>query len=193
MSFNRLALMIIALFVFTGCSSSKQPFLEVEAKLSNQFARTPLTVEFMAGSNLRADNISYRWYINKTQIEGNQRKMKYTFRSPGEYIVEVYLLSSNSQPLYKSLSLQVVNNKLPECDFSYTEPAYVGDLVHFIAQCTDIDGKIVKYVWDFGDGKVMQTGRNRYAKAGSYIVTLYATDDANGVSTTSKRVLIRAR
>jgi DNA-binding beta-propeller fold protein YncE len=52
---------------------------------------------------------------------------------------------------------------------------------------SDPDGKVVKYVWRFGDGKSTTTGSattsHRYSKPGSYTVTLAVTDN-EGCSTT---------
>ncbi|MEO0894986.1 MAG: PKD domain-containing protein [Bacteroidota bacterium] len=52
----------------------------------------------------------------------------------------------------------------------------------------DLDGQLVSYAWDFGDGKTSNgpTASHTYFEEGSYIVTLTVTDqDANTNTTTS--------
>lgn len=190
---NKLFLLFIASLIFFISCQEKPGALELDFKMSNPYARSPVTVEFIAGSGMLAENITYQWYINKVLMQTNQKRMKFIFKEPGEYVIEVYMLSTNKPPLYKAVSLQVAANQLPDCDFSFTEPAFVGDLVHFTPQCVDVDGKVVKYRWDFGDGKTSSIGRNRFTTPGAYLVTLYATDDANGIKEISKRVVIRAK
>jgi len=57
---------------------------------------------------------------------------------------------------------------------------------------TDSDGTITGYTWEFGDGST-STGaitQHSYAAAGTYTVTVTATDDRNGTGTFSSDVVV---
>lgn len=65
--------------------------------------------------------------------------------------------------------------------------AYAQNTVKFSASSTDPAGRALSFVWDFGDGSSAVSGASvahLYATAGSYTLTLKATNTAN-VSTTS--------
>ena len=90
-------------------------------------------------------------------------------------------------------SLNVVNIPEPPVAFFTVEPInpQVNDTIVFDASgCSDADGTIVNYVWDFGDGTVDTTGLNitaihSYLDEGTYTVTLTVTDDDGMTDTTS--------
>lgn len=67
-------------------------------------------------------------------------------------------------------------NQPPTASFSYTSN---GLTVDFIDSSTDIDGTILEWAWDFGDGlfSVEQNPTHTYDTANTYIVQLKVTDD----------------
>ena len=81
--------------------------------------------------------------------------------------------------------LGIVPNQGPKATFTSTTSGLKVTLN--AAASSDSDGKVVKYVWRFGDGKSQTTGKattsHTYSKAGSYTVTLTVTDN-EGCSTT---------
>ncbi len=78
--------------------------------------------------------------------------------------------------------------------FSPTEPR-VGQNVVFDASTSTDDGKIVRYVWEFGDGGKNETSgktaTHKYAAPGTYSVTLWVTDDSGEVSSTTASITVR--
>lgn len=70
---------------------------------------------------------------------------------------------------------------------------WVGDLIRLLGVFSyDPDGTIVRYVWEFGDGK-RAFGMNvthRYELPGRYTVTLTVIDDGGLVGSTSMEVLV---
>lgn len=86
-------------------------------------------------------------------------------------------------------------NKAPLARFSFSpkEPK-VGDPVTFDGSASkDPDGKIISYLWDFGDGETAQEiiATHAFRKEGEYDVTLQVTDNrgANSQLTKTVRVL----
>jgi PKD repeat protein len=78
-------------------------------------------------------------------------------------------------------------------DFSITpERPQVLDSVLFDASHAVLDGQLVAYSWNFGDGSSGggRTTQHQYRRAGIYTVTLTVTDHAGAVGTRSKTVQI---
>jgi len=65
----------------------------------------------------------------------------------------------------------------------------------FIDKSSDIDGAIISWFWNFGDGKTSakRNPRHRYIRSGNYSVTLTVTDDKGGSNSISKNVTIRKK
>ena len=63
-------------------------------------------------------------------------------------------------------------------DYSPKEPK-VGTKILFESKSSDIDGQIISYYWDFGDGKnsTQQSPSHIYTKEGTYTVTLTVMDN----------------
>ena len=81
------------------------------------------------------------------------------------------------------------DNIAPDADFTFT----TNDLgVTFTDASTDVDGSIVNWNWDFGDGNSGATANpiHTYASAGSYTVALTVTDNEGGVASQSKPVTV---
>jgi hypothetical protein len=86
-------------------------------------------------------------------------------------------------------------NMPPVADFDYSPHTPTEkDTVKFIDQSHDPDGSIVKWNWDFGDGGTLgvQTASHKYAKAGSYNVTLTVTDMGGATNAVTKPVIVRS-
>jgi PKD repeat protein len=82
-------------------------------------------------------------------------------------------------------------NQLPTADFAFTCDALS---CSFSDQSTDEDGTVSSWAWDFGDG-ASSTERNpdhSYEAAGSYSVTLTATDDIPESASVSQTVTVTA-
>jgi len=92
---------------------------------------------------------------------------------------ELVILPSNQPPaaFIRALHRQVV----------------VGDLVRFLGVLSaDPDGSIVRYIWDFGDGKRSfgMNANHRYDEPGHYTVTLTVVDGGGLMAQTSIEVTV---
>jgi len=98
----------------------------------------------------------------------------------------------------KELWAYLYTNKPPVAIFSESaEVVYTGEIIAFNATGSyDLDGTIVNYFWDFGDGTNATgvTVEHAYVDNGAYTVTLTVTDDdgATANATSVKTVLNRA-
>ncbi|MBN1784335.1 MAG: PKD domain-containing protein [Candidatus Bathyarchaeota archaeon] len=89
---------------------------------------------------------------------------------------------------------KTVINRIPVA--SFTESAHTvhpDEIIHFDAsESYDVDGTIIRYEWDFGDGKLGTgiTTEHAYREAGNYTVTLTVTDnDRTSASTTDTKTV----
>lgn len=93
-----------------------------------------------------------------------------------------------------------VMNGVPE-DFTNARPTPsasaegTSNEVTFGGKASDLDGKIVSYTWDFGDGQsgVGQTTTHSYRGPGEYVATLVAMDDRGMTGTAELRLQVRMR
>jgi hypothetical protein len=92
------------------------------------------------------------------------------------------------------IEVKVEDNESPVAEFSSspTKPT-VGETVYFNASLsTDPDGRIVSWIWNFGDGVTAsgQEASHIYDVAGTYTVTLKVSDNSGGSDACQKTVTI---
>jgi len=117
----------------------------------------------------------------------------YTFDSgdigPGMYVVN----DTQGWGLSAYFTIQP-GNLPPTADFIFTPTfPYVGQAVTFDASSSsDIDGTIVSYEWDFGDGLIGTdvVTNHTYASAGTFNVTLTVTDDLGANNTLQQEIKV---
>ena len=89
-----------------------------------------------------------------------------------------------------------VTNQPPIASFTYSpENIVVNQMVTFDASSSyDLDGTIVNYEWNFGDGNITNTTeeviRHSYYSTGNYDITLTVTDDGGAKNTTSRTIAV---
>ncbi|MCS6903648.1 MAG: PKD domain-containing protein, partial [Candidatus Bipolaricaulota bacterium] len=85
-------------------------------------------------------------------------------------------------------------NQVPIARFTFTpKDPKVGERITFDASVSrDPDGKIVGYLWDFGDGKTATGVTTMYVftQAGEYDVILQVTDNRNATASFAKTVRV---
>lgn len=96
-------------------------------------------------------------------------------------------------------TIEAGENQLPIANFTFSpERPKPNETVTFTDASTDPDGRIVRWLWDFGDGETLevQTASQRvshsYSAPGSYAVTLTVTDDRGGEASLTKSLTVRA-
>jgi bacillopeptidase F len=85
-------------------------------------------------------------------------------------------------------------NQVPVARFDLPDnPRKNRDLVFNGTASTDPDGRIVRYVWTWGDGSVGAMGAvvsHRYTRSGTFTVTLAVTDDKGATNSVSHTITI---
>lgn len=122
-------------------------------------------------------------------------------------ILVVFTVGRDAQPGARTITIStsagtgtsaaiftVQNNQVPVASFSIEPRTGSKNLeITFDASgSTDQGGKITKYEWDFGDGKVAagKIVTHKYTKAGSFVVTLLITDNQQGANFTIREMEI---
>jgi PKD repeat protein len=82
-------------------------------------------------------------------------------------------------------------NDPPEANFSYSPfNPFSQETIQFTDLSTDIDGTLVHWNWDFGDGNVssLQNPLHAYSHGGHYLVTLNVTDNGGAFNSVGRDI-----
>lgn len=114
----------------------------------------------------------------------------HSYSRPGIYYPVLRVEDNSGTPCNSDTdTLRVFVNSQPRAAAGEDKVAAVGNIITFNgSQSSDIDGKIIEFNWDFGDGNFSK-GENvnhTFSKPGIYKVVLTITDDA-GVSNSQDR------
>jgi PKD repeat protein len=142
------------------------------------------------------DNGNNKWY-NTGNREGNywddyDDASEGAYDNNGDGIVDnPYNLSKGlNKDLYPKINAISI---VPCCNFSFSPlEIYTFEKVKFNDTSYDLDGYIVNWFWDFGDGKIsiLQNTTNEYANEGIYNVTLEITDNYGIVNKCVKKLIV---
>ncbi len=120
----------------------------------------------------------------------------HTYNSPGSYVITLRV--TNDVGGWSTATLPVtVNepvNEAPRASFSVTPTSGIVPVsVNVDANgSSDLDGSIVSYEWDFGDGATAQgvTASHTYSTVGTYTITLVVTDNDESAGSTTRTVTV---
>ncbi len=157
----------------------------------------PLTVVFTDTSTSYDGITSYEWDFNDDgTVDSTVQNPTYIYTGDGAYTVtlKVFETDGNSDTETKSDYITVSNvNQLPVADPSGPYTGTEGTEVAFDGSASsDLDGSIVSYDWDFGDGN-SGTGvspNHTYVQDGTYTVTLTVTDNDGAMDSDSTIVVV---
>ncbi|MCG7845058.1 MAG: PKD domain-containing protein [Methanomassiliicoccales archaeon] len=116
----------------------------------------------------------------------------HAFRGPGVYSITL-TVKDDLGSMGTSTKIVTVTNRPPQASIVAPEGTYHSlDTVELIGQGTDVDGEVVDYLWELGDGGTGsgEVLRYAYSAPGEYTVTLTLIDDAGGSSKASMILVI---
>ncbi|MEM6628567.1 MAG: PKD domain-containing protein, partial [Bacteroidota bacterium] len=156
----------------------------------------PLAVSFDASASFDPDGqiLTYTWDFGDGNT-GTGRTAIHTYTAAGEF--NARLIVEDDSAATDTLIIPIIirgGNALPVANFIYTPDGTNAPIgVTFDASTsTDLDGTIVGYFWDFGNG-VLDTGAvviDTFTSAGIYTVTLTVVDDFGGIDTATQQITI---
>ncbi len=142
-------------------------------------------------SDLDGDIVNWYWDLG----DGNTSKLQspsYQYGDNGTYIVTLTITDDDGASEVKSRQISV-SNVGPMIDFAFFSAnvtIIANDPVQFADKSEDLDGDIVNWSWDLGDGTTSTEKHltHNYEKKGTYTVTLTVTDN-DGVSSTKTKYI----
>jgi len=128
--------------------------------------------------------IRWRWQLGDGATSYD-KYFTHAFIEPGDYNITLTVWDDDNASSNKTEIISVRNNKPPDAVFVVkSNIANAGEAIQFYDKSVDMDGTIVSWLWDFGDGETSdeQNPVHEYKKSGDYNVTLTVWDDDNAQS-----------
>ena len=152
-------------------------------------------IDFDASGSYDIDGyiVSYSWDFGDGNTDSGVT-VSHSYVDDGEYTVTLSVVDDDGAVGSKTASI-VVKNRPPVADLN-TSTAILDkeEIVTFNASGSyDLDGYIVDYSWDFGDGNTSTgvTVSHPYPASGAYTVTLTVTDDDGATDSTTVTKTVR--
>ena len=188
-----LPILVLGAFVaLSGCDlldilPSNEPPTAVIAAAPTQ-GRAPLRVEFDASESSDDGTITeYLWtFATGTDEESNEGvRVEHSFDRSGVHTARLRVVDEAGLAAEAVVSITVENTPpLASCRFSSDSPV-VGEWILFDASASyDPDGRLIDFVWDFGDGTSTRGTRvgHAFEEIGVYAVRLTIEDDAGATA-----------
>jgi PKD repeat protein len=146
----------------------------------------PLDVTFDASASRDADGriAAYDWTFGD-EGTGSGKVVKHTYRKAGTFKIGLIVTDDRGGRGQASGTITILKpNVTPVAEFKFSPSTGICPLdVGFDASAShDPDGRIVSYLWDFGDGAADsgRVVRHTYAIKGTYTLRLTVKDDRDG-------------
>lgn len=159
---------------------------------------SPLTVRFDASSSYDPDGYikSYSWSFGDG-TQGSGVTTSHTYTSQGTRIATLTVTDDAGLTDSSSIEIKITDTKTAVARFVRSPNQGPAPLkVDFDASGSNpadqVNGRIVKYEWDFGDGYAGQGRKvsHTYKKAGEFTITLEITDDTEKKDSATKQVSV---
>ena len=186
-------------------STSLEGTLRVTATATPTLGAVPLTVEFFGGADVDTDAVSFEWRLGdalrnesggliRAETIRFGRFVNHTYTKSGAFQARLIVTDSEGQTGSATVLVQVeVANQAPIVDISADPITGFAPLaVTFTAGGSDPDGRIRRFLWDFGDRTTAegQIAEHIYEDPGVFAVTLTALDDSGGTSLATVEIVV---
>lgn len=138
--------------------------------------------------------VEYLWSFGdgNTSIEQN---IEYNYSENGIYNISLEITDNFGFKNQIKKTITIYNRK-PTVNFNYPEEEFARKNIQFIDKSEDLDGEIISWSWNFGDGNTsfsqeISDKTHSYFDEGSYKITLLVTDNDGASSSISKSILIK--
>ncbi|MFQ5899950.1 MAG: PKD domain-containing protein [Thermodesulfobacteriota bacterium] len=136
------------------------------------------------------------WNYTTVLDVGNITNYTITSMGPADYYfaLTAYDIYGNESDFSVEVTATIFN-QLPSASIAAMPATGIAPLtVNFTGTGSDIDGWIVSYLWDFGDGSQssQQNPSHTYNTPGTYTATLTVTDDGGATGNNSVNIVVNA-
>ncbi len=161
--------------------STEGPAWEAEAVRLHAYAQDP------SG----AEAVSYSWDFGDGTPAATGSDVVHIWPDDGTFAVTVSATDAGGTTVHRTLLLDV-QNQPPVIRELSAEPASEGVPFALHAAATDVSADTVQLAWDFGDGTTAfgTDVEHVYLADGTYTVTVTASDEDGGVSSSSFEVVV---
>ena len=133
------------------------------------------------------------WDFGDGQTSDKQNP-KHSYQNPGLYTVKLRVENATSCQGWE-YKQDVRVNPVPVADFLLSKPGCSNESIIFNDLSISLQGKIIKWNWDFGDGNIIEKANAspfnyQYTTGGSYQITLKVTSETGCESIVSSQELI---
>ena len=155
----------------------------------------PLLVSFDANGSTDIDGqiVSYDWDFGDG-TQGMGVTAAHVYNAVGTYTAQLIVTDDSAASDTFTVAINVIVNQSPTAVFAATPTTGTAPLLVNVdaSASTDIDGTILSYAWDFGDGTLATgvTANHTYALAGNYTVQLIITDDGGALDTATAVITV---
>lgn len=168
------------------------------ASLSASSGKAPLAVTFDGAGSTDADGsvVSYAWDFGDGGTASGATA-SHTFTDQSTRTVTLTVTDDDGATDQISRTVEVAPTNV--APVAVVSPTSLAGQAPFAADfdgtdSTDVDGSVVSYAWDFGDGGTASgaSPAHTFAEQGTFTVTLTVTDDDGAVGTTTAEVQVAA-
>jgi len=137
-------------------------------------------IEFNASGSSDKDGVivNYTWDMGDGTVKKGM-VVSHKYSKPGSYKVTLTTVDNEGSESTYTATIEVTN-RAPEANFIISpESPREGEEINFTDLSSDLDGEIVEWRWDFGDGSIShnEDAVHKYTRAGEYTVTLEVRDN----------------
>jgi len=140
--------------------------------------------------------VSYNWIFGDGEsISGTNPRVTHDYKSDATYMVVLTVTDAEGATGIFISEVTVMNRPPVAVPGPDKTVESLVDAQFSGKSSNDIDGMVISYHWDFGDGASAETmdATHKYMKAGQYTVTLEVRDDDNTMSSTTMKVSVSNR
>jgi gliding motility-associated-like protein len=138
---------------------------------------------------------AWHWVFGSTGDTSNVQNPKYAFKNPGNYTVSLTVTGHNGCST-TSYSAPIHIYTKPVAKFSYSAIDCETQSITFTDQSTSTEGTNTQWIWDYGDGSLLDTRTSAaafthtFSKAGTYNVKLYTISSLGCASLTITKAVV---
>lgn len=135
---------------------------------------------------------TYSWSFGDN-FTSDLENPRHTYSSPGIYDVSLSVTDNSGTSTDAITVIEISSNISPIPIIDGKNMTKIGKVVEFSASSSyDVDGEIIEYRWDFGDGTISyhENIQHVFLEEGEKTVTLRVTDDNQATNETNSSILI---